>query len=115
MTWLRGLTLILASLRAIFCMDLKKIIALSTLSQIGFILIRLSNGARSVAFFHLITHALFKSRLFMGVGWVIHVGIGNQDCRIKTINTISGVEVAILTIPLLSLAGIPPLAGFYLK
>jgi len=61
-------TLLLASYRAFFCMDLKKIVALSTLRQIRFIIVRLSRGAIRVSFFHLITHALFKSCLFIGVG-----------------------------------------------
>ena len=113
--WFSSLTLLVASYRALFCIDLKKIVALSTLRQIAFIIIRLSNQAGRVAFFHLVTHALFKSCLFIGVGWVIHLGISNQDCRNKSISLLRGSEVAILTIPILSLAGLPPLAGFYSK
>lgn len=66
------LTMFMAGLGACFEFDLKKIIALSTLSQLGLIMYRLSLGLVKVALFHLLIHALFKALLFMRAGCIIH-------------------------------------------
>lgn len=110
------LTIFISGLGANFENDLKKIIALSTLSQLGVIIFILSLGMRDLAFFHLLTHALFKSLLFLCAGVFIH-GLGDaQDIRF-----LGGI---IYFIPFrtfcfmscsLSLCGFPFLAGFYSK
>lgn len=74
-------TLLLARSAAIFCFDIKKIIALSTLSQLRVIMFALSHGLVFVSFFHLVIHALFKALLFLSAGAVIHSMIGSQDIR----------------------------------
>jgi NADH-ubiquinone oxidoreductase chain 5 len=75
------LTLLISGVRAIYELDLKKIIALSTLSQLGLIILTLSLGLEELAFFHLISHALFKSLLFLCAGVYIHIWGDVQDIR----------------------------------
>jgi NADH-ubiquinone oxidoreductase chain 5 len=76
------ITSALAGLVANYENDLKKVIALSTLSQLGLIIIMIGLGQPSVAFFHLITHALFKALLFICAGTIIHSNLNNQDLRL---------------------------------
>lgn len=110
------LTTLIAGLRAITECDMKKIIALSTLSQLGVIMVRLAIGAPILAFFHLITHALFKALLFLCAGTLIHIHHHSQDLRF--IGNISE-EIPSIAAPLLianiALCGAPFLAGFYSK
>lgn len=110
------LTIFIAGLGANFEFDLKKIIALSTLSQLGLIIRILSIGNFKLAFFHLLTHALFKALLFICAGAIIH--------NLKDIQDIRFIGSLIIYIPLtcicinisnLALCGIPFLAGFYSK
>lgn len=75
------LTNVMAGISACFEVDLKKIVALSTLRQLGIIVMALAMGYYSLAFFHLITHALFKSLMFIRVGRVIHLFGDSQDLR----------------------------------
>jgi NADH-ubiquinone oxidoreductase chain 5 len=74
-------TRVLAGFRALFENDLKKIIALSTLSQLGIIFTGLGLSHPNLAFFHLLTHALFKALLFICAGNLIHCCLGQQDIR----------------------------------
>lgn len=110
------LTIFMSGLGAIFEHDLKKVIALSTLSQLGLIIRRLCLGIVEVAFFHLITHALFKSLLFICAGYIIH-GINNsQDIRfIGCVIRHRPLLRIYFNISNLSLCGMPFLAGFYSK
>nr|YP_009347395.1 NADH dehydrogenase subunit 5 [Aporia hippia]APU93503.1 NADH dehydrogenase subunit 5 [Aporia hippia] len=111
-----GLTMFMAGISAIYEFDLKKIIALSTLSQLGLMMSILSMGFSDLAFFHLLTHAMFKALLFMCAGMVIHMLNNNQDIRFM-----GGMSLYIpmtslcLNISNLALCGIPFLAGFYSK
>lgn len=113
---LSGLTILIAGVRANYEFDLKKIIALSTLSQLGLIIRILRIGISDIAFFHLLTHAIFKALLFICAGVIIHIIGDIQDIRF-----IGGVSVYIpltslcLNISNLALCGIPFLAGFYSK
>lgn len=96
--------------------DLKKIIALSTLSQLGVIIISLGIGMVYLALFHLYTHALFKALLFLCAGIIIHNSSNAQDIRIiGSIAVQSPITVACLNIANLSLCGAPFLSGFYSK
>lgn len=113
---LSGLTIFISGLGANFEFDLKKIIALSTLSQLGLIIRILSIGFYDLAFFHLLTHALFKALLFICAGAIIHNINNAQDIRF-----IGGLCLHIpltstcFNIANLALCGIPFLAGFYSK
>nr|YP_009913181.1 NADH dehydrogenase subunit 5 [Lelecella limenitoides]QLJ92993.1 NADH dehydrogenase subunit 5 [Lelecella limenitoides] len=113
---LSGLTMFMAGISANYEYDLKKIIALSTLSQLGLMMSILSMGFGDLAFFHLLTHAMFKALLFMCAGMIIHMMMDNQDIR-----TMGGISFYIpltslcMNISNLALCGIPFLAGFYSK
>nr|YP_009339300.1 NADH dehydrogenase subunit 5 [Gmelinoides fasciatus]APL97190.1 NADH dehydrogenase subunit 5 [Gmelinoides fasciatus] len=109
-------TMVMAGLGALVESDLKKVIAFSTLSQLGLMIIIVSSGMSELAFFHLITHAMFKSSLFMCVGFMIHSVKGWQDSR-----SMSGFQLSSPGLGLvlggsnLALCGFPFLAGFYSK
>nr|YP_009050434.1 NADH dehydrogenase subunit 5 [Potanthus flavus]AIC37429.1 NADH dehydrogenase subunit 5 [Potanthus flavus] len=113
---LSGLTMFMAGISANYEYDLKKIIALSTLSQLGLMMSILSMGMADLAFYHLLTHAMFKALLFMCAGLIIHMMNDNQDIRFM-----GGLSMYIpltslcLNISNLALCGIPFLAGFYSK
>lgn len=113
---LSGLTIFIAGLGANFEFDLKKIIALSTLSQLGLIIRILSIGFYKLAIFHLLTHALFKALLFICAGAIIHNINNSQDIRL-----IGGLRIhmpltsACFNVSNLALCGMPFLAGFYSK
>lgn len=74
-------TMFFSSVAALVEEDLKKVVALSTLSQMGFSIFTVGLGLRFVSFVHLLSHALFKSCLFMQVGYLIHCSLGQQDGR----------------------------------
>lgn len=74
-------TIFFSSITALVEEDLKKVVALRTLSQIGFSIVTLGLGLRFISFIHLISHALFKSCLFIQVGYIIHCSFGQQDGR----------------------------------
>nr|YP_009144700.1 NADH dehydrogenase subunit 5 [Hasora anura]AKJ77221.1 NADH dehydrogenase subunit 5 [Hasora anura] len=113
---LSSLTMFMAGISANYEFDLKKIIALSTLSQLGLMMSILSMGMPDLAFFHLLTHAMFKALLFMCAGIIIHMMNDNQDIRFM-----GGISLYIpltslcMNISNLALCGIPFLAGFYSK
>nr|AQP26652.1 NADH dehydrogenase subunit 5 [Subulitermes group sp. A TB-2017] len=111
-----GLTMFMAGLGANFEFDLKSIIALSTLSQLGLMIMTISIGLSGLAFFHLLTHALFKALLFMCAGGVIHSMGDSQDIRFM-----GGMSIYMpftsssLMVSNFALCGMPFLAGFYSK
>nr|AYW52163.1 NADH dehydrogenase subunit 5 [Lamiinae sp. 4 ACP-2013] len=113
---LSGLTMFMSGLGANFEYDLKKIIALSTLSQLGLMMSILALGGYKLAFFHLLTHALFKALLFMCAGAVIHSMSNCQDIRYMG-NMINQMPIicAFFNICNFSLCGLPFLSGFYSK
>lgn len=111
-----GLTIFIAGLGANFEFDLKKIIALSTLRQLGLIIRILSIGFYKLAFFHLLTHALFKALLFICAGSVIHNIKNSQDIRdIGYLTIYIPFTISCLNVANLALCGLPFLAGFYSK
>nr|QNV11710.1 NADH dehydrogenase subunit 5 [Suillia notata] len=111
-----GLTMFMAGLGANFEFDLKKIIALSTLSQLGLMMSILSMGFYKLAFFHLLTHALFKALLFMCAGAIIHNMGNSQDIRLMGgLGIHMPLTAACLNVANLALCGMPFLAGFYSK
>lgn len=110
------LTILISGLGANYEMDFKKIIALSTLSQLGLIIGTLSIGFLKLAFFHLLTHALFKALLFLCAGIFIHRIINFQDIRFSGgFNNQIIITLIFFNISRLALCGIPFLAGFYSK
>lgn len=116
LTRLGLLTIIIAGLRAVGELDMKKVIALSTLSQLGIIFITLGLGLPSLAFFHLISHAYFKAMLFMCAGAIIHSLKDYQDLRILG-GRLTRLPYAarIFLVANLRLCGIPFISGFFSK
>jgi len=111
-----GLTIFMAGVSANFEFDLKKIIALSTLSQLGLIIRILGIGFFQLAFFHLLIHALFKALLFLCAGSIIHNIDNSQDIReIGGLINFMPFTISCFNIANLALCGIPFLAGFYSK
>nr|QNV11752.1 NADH dehydrogenase subunit 5 [Siphlonurus aestivalis] len=111
-----GLTMFMAGLGANFEFDLKKIIALSTLSQLGLMMSILALGFYKLAYFHLLTHALFKALLFMCAGAVIHNMKDSQDIRnMGGLVSQMPYTASCLNVANLALCGTPFLAGFYSK
>lgn len=118
-TWLlliSCLTMFISGLGANFEYDLKKIIALSTLRQLGVILRILSLGYTRLAFFHLLRHALFKALLFMCAGVIIHNVKEFQDIRyMGNLRKFMPLTIMCMNLANLALCGFPFLAGFYSK
>nr|WGO57789.1 NADH dehydrogenase subunit 5 [Jacobsonina sp.] len=111
-----GLTMFMAGLGANFEYDLKKIIALSTLSQLGLMMSILAMGFAKLAFFHLLTHALFKALLFMCAGVIIHSMKDSQDIRFMgNLSFQMPLTSVCLMVSNFALCGMPFLAGFYSK
>nr|YP_010555885.1 NADH dehydrogenase subunit 5 [Marcia recens]UYR95117.1 NADH dehydrogenase subunit 5 [Marcia recens] len=109
-------TIILAGSSGSLEVDMKKVVALSTLSQVGMMMFSLSMGSNEVAFFHLLVHAFFKALMFMCVGGVIFYSGGCQDARF--LGGIWGklpLTSSLLVFSNLSLMGFPFLSGFYSK
>nr|YP_010324840.1 NADH dehydrogenase subunit 5 [Ixodes simplex]UNO53618.1 NADH dehydrogenase subunit 5 [Ixodes simplex] len=116
MMMISSMTLFMAGIGANLEMDFKKIIAFSTLSQLGLIMLILSLGKLEFAFFHLLTHALFKSMLFLCAGLVIHSMEGIQDIRyLGNFFNFSPVISGCMGLASLSLFGFPFIGGFYSK
>jgi NADH-quinone oxidoreductase subunit L len=111
-----GLTALFAATIGLRQFDIKKVLAYSTVSQLGFMFIGVGVGAFSAGVFHLVTHAFFKACLFLGSGSVIHAMSGEQDVRnmggLKSKIPITFWTFLIATI---AIAGFPPLAGFFSK
>jgi NADH-ubiquinone oxidoreductase chain 5 len=106
----------IAGIGANYEFDLKKIIALSTLSQLGLIIRILAIGFPKLAFFHLLTHALFKALLFICAGAIIHGIKNSQDIRdIGALLKFMPFTTSCFNVANLALCGIPFLAGFYSK
>nr|YP_010516251.1 NADH dehydrogenase subunit 5 [Atteva aurea]UXL88411.1 NADH dehydrogenase subunit 5 [Atteva aurea] len=113
---LSSMTMFMAGIVANCEYDLKKIIALSTLSQLGLMMSILSMGMPKLAFFHLLTHAMFKALLFMCAGVIIHMMMDTQDIRFMGgLGKFIPLTSLCLSISNLSLCGIPFLSGFYSK
>nr|YP_009712025.1 NADH dehydrogenase subunit 5 [Epicopeia hainesii]QGA74573.1 NADH dehydrogenase subunit 5 [Epicopeia hainesii] len=113
---LSSLTMFMAGISANYEFDMKKIIALSTLSQLGLMMSILSMGLPMLAFFHLLTHAMFKALLFMCAGVIIHMMNDFQDIRFMGgISSYIPLTCLCMNISNMALCGIPFLAGFYSK
>lgn len=115
-TWVGLATALLAATIALKQNDIKKVLAYSTVSQLGYMFLALGTGAYVAAVFHVMTHAFFKALLFLGSGSVIHAMGGEQDIR-KMGGLSRHMKITHLTflIGCLAIAGIPGLSGFFSK
>lgn len=105
-----------AGLLALLQNDLKKIIAYSTCSQLGYMVLACGLSMQNIAIFHLTTHAVFKSLLFLAAGAIIHAMGGEQDIRrMGGLLRLLPVSCISVLVGLLSLSGLPFLSGFYSK
>lgn len=109
-------TALLAATIALRQNDIKKVLAYSTVSQLGYMFLALGMGAYTVAVFHVMTHAFFKALLFLGSGSVIHAVSGQQDIRFMG-GLRKKLKITYITflIGCIAIAGIPPLSGFFSK
>ena len=114
--WVGGLTAIFAASIGLVQTDIKRVLAYSTISQLGYMFVGVGVGAYAAGIFHLVTHAFFKALLFLGAGSVIHGLSGEQDLR-----KMGGLAPRMMTttvtflVGAFGLAGVPPLAGFFSK
>ncbi len=110
------LTALISAFAAINQNDIKKVLAYSTISQLGFMFIAIGAGAYVAAIFHLVTHAFFKALLFLGAGAVIHEMHHEQNIqKMGGLKKKMPVTAAMMGIGTLAISGIPPLAGFWSK
>ena len=111
-----ALTALFAATIAVAQTDIKKVLAYSTVSQLGFMFLAIGSGAYVAAIFHMVTHAFFKALLFLGSGSVIHGMHHEQDMRkmgaLRKVMPITGFT---FIIGWLAIAGVPPFAGFWSK
>jgi NADH-quinone oxidoreductase subunit L len=113
---LGAVTLVMAGLIALAQTDIKRVIAYSTMSQIGYMFLGVGLGAYASGMFHLLTHAFFKALLFLAAGIVIHALAGEQDLRkMGGLRRLMPKTYAVFLVGALSLAGIPPFSGFFSK
>jgi NADH-quinone oxidoreductase subunit L len=114
--WVGGLTALFAASIGLVQTDIKRVLAYSTISQLGYMFVGVGVGAYAAGIFHLVTHAFFKALLFLGAGSVIHGLSGEQDLR-----KMGGLAPRMMTttvtflVGAFGLAGVPPLAGFFSK
>lgn len=114
--WIGGLTAILAASIAVAQNDIKRVLAYSTISQLGYMFLAAGLGAYVAAIFHLVTHAFFKACLFLGAGSVIHATHGEQDIlRMGGLRRKMRVTHATFLASTLAIAGIAPFSGFWSK
>jgi|HubBroStandDraft_4_1064222.scaffolds.fasta_scaffold05472_4 NADH-ubiquinone oxidoreductase chain 5 len=114
--WVGAITTVFSSLIGLFQQDIKKVIAYSTMSQLGMMVIAVGLSSYNIALFHLVNHAFYKGLLFLGAGAVIHAVADNQDFR-KYGGLIAYLPLTytVMLIASLSLVAIPFMTGFYSK
>jgi NADH-quinone oxidoreductase subunit L len=113
---LGAITLVMAGLIALVQTDIKRVIAYSTMSQIGYMFLAVGLGAYADGMFHQMTHAFFKALLFMAAGLVIHALAGEQDIRkMGGLRRLMPFTFVAFIVGTLSLTGIPPFSGFFSK
>ncbi len=110
-----SITMLFAAVLAVVQRDIKKVLAYSTVSQLGYMMAALSVGAATAGVFHLWTHAFFKALLFLGAGSVIHAVHSNDMFEMGGLRKYMPITYATFIIGSLALAGVPPLAGFWSK
>jgi NADH-quinone oxidoreductase subunit L len=114
--WVGAITALLAATVAIMQYDIKRVLAYSTISQLGYMFLAAGVGAYSAAMFHMVTHAFFKALLFLGAGSVIHGLHDEQDMRrMGALRRWMPITAATFIVGWLTIAGIIPLSGFWSK
>nr|YP_009759734.1 NADH dehydrogenase subunit 5 [Bipolaris sorokiniana]QIQ48946.1 NADH dehydrogenase subunit 5 [Bipolaris sorokiniana] len=114
--WLGAITTVFSSLIGLFQQDIKKVIAYSTMSQLGMMVIAVGLSSYNVALFHLVNHAFYKALLFLGAGAVIHAVADNQDFRrYGGLRPFLPLTYSVMLIASLSLVAFPFMTGFYSK
>ncbi len=109
-------TALFAATIAVAQNDIKKVLAYSTVSQLGYMFLAVGSGAYTAAIFHMVTHAFFKALLFLGSGAVIHGMHHEQDMRrMGALRKVMPVTAVTFIIGWLAIAGVPPFAGFWSK
>lgn len=114
--WLGAITTVFSSLVGLFQQDIKKVIAYSTMSQLGMMVIAIGLSSYNIALFHLVNHAFYKALLFLGAGAVIHAVADNQDFRrYGGLISFLPLTYSVILIASLSLVAFPFMTGFYSK
>lgn len=114
--WIGAFTTVFSSLIGLFQQDIKKVIAYSTMSQLGMMVIAIGLSSYNVALFHLVNHAFYKALLFLGAGAVIHAVADNQDFRkYGGLRAFLPLSYSVMLIASLSLVAFPFMTGFYSK
>lgn len=114
--WVGAVTTIFSSLIGLFQQDIKKVIAYSTMSQLGMMVIAIGLSSYNLALFHLVNHAFYKGLLFLGAGSVIHAVSDNQDFRrYGGLKMFLPLTYSVMLIASLSLVAFPFMTGFYSK
>ncbi len=113
--WVGGFTALFAASIGLVMDDIKKVLAYSTISQLGYMMLGLGSGSLVAGFFHLVTHAFFKALLFLGAGSVIHSANTQNMHQMGGLSRRMPITFITWIIGAVSLAGIPPFSGFYSK
>ncbi len=114
--WVGAITALLAATVAMMQYDIKRVLAYSTISQLGYMFLALGVGAYNVAIFHMIMHAFFKALLFLGAGSVIHGMDGEQDMRrMGGLYKLMKITAVTFIVGWLAIAGVIPFSGFWSK
>ena len=114
--WTGATTALFAATVAVAQNDIKKVLAYSTVSQLGYMFLAVGTGAYVAAIFHMVTHAFFKALLFLGSGSVIHGMHDEQDMRrMGGLAKLMPITAGTFIIGWLAIAGVPPFAGFWSK
>ncbi len=114
--WVGALTALFAATVALAQTDIKKVLAYSTVSQLGYMFLAIGTGAYVAAVFHMVTHAFFKALLFLGSGSVIHGLHDEQDMRrMGGLRRFMPITAITFIVGWLAIAGVPPFAGFWSK
>ena len=114
--WVGAITTVFSSLIGLFQQDIKKVIAYSTMSQLGMMVIAIGLSSYNIALFHLVNHAFYKGLLFLGAGAVIHAVADNQDFRkYGGLRPFLPLTYSVMLIASLSLVAFPFMTGFYSK
>jgi NADH-quinone oxidoreductase subunit L len=113
--WVGLITALLAASMALVAYDLKRVLAFSTVSQLGFMMCALGAGGYTAGIFHLTTHAFFKALLFLGAGSVIHAVHTNDMRQMGGLSKKMPITFVTMFIATCAIAGLPPLSGFYSK
>jgi NADH-quinone oxidoreductase subunit L len=113
--WVGAFTALLAATQALVQRDIKRVLAYSTVSQLGYMMAALGAGAPAAGFFHLLTHGFFKALLFLAAGAVIHAVATNDLFQMGRLARGMPQTALVFVVGALALAGIPPLSGFFSK